>query len=172
MRAQMLDLVAVGGGQVGAHAAVVAGDDDAAAARGLIVVDVVAHLQAGGAVGVLQDFGVAVAADGAEKDDRRVREHVLGAAGGVLGGAAGDQFGVAVVQELLVERAVLVLGEDGVIDFEAIFREELVVAVGAIAPSLAGVGDGSRGRISIHTPEPGYREGDSPGRADQTSGQT
>jgi len=49
--AQVVELVLVGGGQVGAHAAVVAGDDDAAAAGGLGVVDAVFGAQAGVAAG-------------------------------------------------------------------------------------------------------------------------
>ena len=47
----------------------------------------------------------------------------LGAAGGVLGGAAGDEFGVAVLEQVFVEAHVFFFGEDGVVGLEAVFFE-------------------------------------------------
>lgn len=47
----------------------------------------------------------------------------MGAAGGVLGGAAGDEFGVAVLEQVFVEAHVLVFGEDGVVGLEAVVLE-------------------------------------------------
>lgn len=52
----------------------------------------------------------------------------LGAAGGVLGGAAGDEFGVAVLEQVFVEGHVFFFGEDGVVGFEAVVREHGFVA--------------------------------------------
>lgn len=127
---QVVQVVVVGGAQVGAETPVVAGDDDAAAAGGLGRLDAVLDAEAGLLDGVLEDGGVLVVADAAEVDDAVVREDVLGAAGGVLGGAAGDELGLEVVQQVLVDALVLVLGQDGVVGLEAVLGEELIVAVG------------------------------------------
>lgn len=93
---EVVEAVVVGGAEVGAHAAVVAGDDDAAAAGGLGRLDAVLDAQAGLLDGVLEDGGVLVVADAAEVDDAIVGQQVLGAAGRVLGGAAGDELGLVV----------------------------------------------------------------------------
>lgn len=127
---QVVQAVVVGGAQVGAETPVVAGDDDAAAAGGLGGLDAVLDAEAGLLDGVLEDGGVLVVADAAEVDDAVVGQDVLGAAGGVLGGAAGDELGLEVVQQVLVEGLVLVLGQDGVVGLEAVLGEELIVAVG------------------------------------------
>lgn len=74
---QMLDLVAVCGRQVGAHAAVVSGDDHTTSARRLLLVIAVVDLQTGLLVGFLQDFRVLVLTDAADEDDRVGWEQVL-----------------------------------------------------------------------------------------------
>lgn len=127
---EVLDVVVVGGGEVGAHAPVVACDDDGAAAGGLLGVDAVLHAETGLLDGVVQDGGVLVVADAAQEDDAVGRQHVLRSAGGVLGGAAGDELGVEVVQQVLVDALVLLLGEDGVIGLEAVLLEEGFIAEG------------------------------------------
>lgn len=127
---QVVQAVVVSGAQVGAETPVVAGDDDAAAAGGLGGLDTVLDAEAGLLDGVLEDGGVLVVADAAEVDDAVVGQDVLGAAGGVLGGAAGDELGLEVVQQVLVDGLVLVLGQDGVVGLEAVLGEELIVAVG------------------------------------------
>ena len=76
---QMLNLVAVGRGQIRAHAPVVARDHDAAPAGRLRLVVAVVDLQPGLLVGVLQDLRVLVFAHAADEDDRVGREHVLSA---------------------------------------------------------------------------------------------
>lgn len=127
---EMVQAVVVGGAQVGAETPVVAGDDDAAAAGGLGGLDAVLDAEAGLLDGVLEDGGVLVVADAAQVDDAVVRQDVLGAAGGVLSSAAGDELGLEVVQQVLVDALVLVLGQDGVVGLEAVLGEELIVAVG------------------------------------------
>lgn len=127
---QVVQAVVVSGAQVGAETPVMAGDDDAAAAGGLGGLDTVLDAEAGLLDGVLEDGGVLVVADAAEVDDAVVGQDVLGAAGGVLGGAAGDELGLEVVQQVLVDGLVLVLGQDGVVGLEAVLGEELIVAVG------------------------------------------
>lgn len=127
---QVVQVVVVGGAQVGAETPVVAGDDDTAAAGGLGGLDAVLDAEAGLLDGVLEDGGVLVVADAAQVDDAVVREDVLGATGGVLGGTAGDELGLEVVQKVLVDALVLVLGQDGVVGLEVVLGEELIVAVG------------------------------------------
>jgi hypothetical protein len=52
-------------------------------------------------------------------------EHPLGDADTVLARAAGDELHGVVAHELLVERQVLVLGEDGVVEGDAVLGEDL-----------------------------------------------
>lgn len=106
---QVVQAVVVGGSQVGAHAAVVAGDDDAAAARGLRGLDAVLDAQAGLLARVLEDGGVLVVADAAQVHDAVGRQHVLRAARRVLRRAARDERR-ARAEQLLVQPLVLVLG--------------------------------------------------------------
>ena len=127
---QVVEVIVVGGAEVGAERAVVAGDDDAAAARGVLVVDAVLDAEAGGLDGVAQDGGVLVVADAAEVDDAVGGQEVLGAAGRVLGGAAGDELGVVVVEEVLVDAELVGFGEDGVVCLEGVLVEQGLVADG------------------------------------------
>lgn len=101
-------------------------DHPAASCRLLRIVQVLGR-QPGLLVRLVEDIRVFILADTAKVDDARVGQHVLGAAGGVLGGAAGQEFGLAVVDEFVVERHVLILGEDGIVGFELILLEECVV---------------------------------------------
>lgn len=127
---EVLEVVVVGGAELGDHGAVVARDDDAAAAGGDLGVYAVLDPEADLLDGIAEDGGVLVVAGAAEVDDRVGCEDVLGSAGGVLSGAAGDELGVVVVEEVLVDGEVLLLGEDGVVGLEAVFFEEGLVAKG------------------------------------------
>ena len=56
----------------------------------------------------------------------------LGAAGGVLSGAAGDDLGVAVLEQVVVEAHVFFFGEDGVVGLKAVvFEHGLIPGGGA-----------------------------------------
>lgn len=79
--------------------------------------------------GVVEDGGVFVVADTAEVDGGVGWEEVLGAASGVLGSAAGDQFGGVVVEELFVDAEMFGGGEDGIIGFEVVLLEKFTDAV-------------------------------------------
>lgn len=127
---QELDLVVVSGTQLGAHGAVVAGDDDGAAAGGLLRVDAVLDPKADLLDGIAQDGGVLVITDTTRVDDAVGWQHVLGATGRVLGGAAGDQLGVVVVEKLLEDAGVLSLGQDGIVGLEAVFVQERLISNG------------------------------------------
>ena len=127
---EMGEVVVVRSSEVSAEAAVVAGDDDATATGRLLGVNAVLNAEADLADGIAEDGGILVVADAAEVDDAVGGQDVLGAAGGVLGGAAGDQFRVVVVQQLLVQRDVLRLGQDRIVRLEPILVEQLLVAHG------------------------------------------
>jgi hypothetical protein len=127
---QVFQVVVVRGAQLGAHAAVVAGDDNAAAAGGNLGVDAVLDAQAGLLAGVAEDGGVLVVAGAAKVHDAVGRQDVLGAARRVLGRAAGDQFGIVVVEQVLEDVLVLGLGQDGVVGLKAVFLEQGLVAEG------------------------------------------
>ena len=73
----MLRLVLVSGSKVGAHAAVVASDDDTALAGGLDIVDTVFGVDTGLGASVLQEIGIFVLANAANVDDRVVGEDIL-----------------------------------------------------------------------------------------------
>ena len=114
---KVVELVAVGSGEVGAQAAVVASDNDTATAGGLGLVDAVADLKASLLGGIGEDVGVLVLANAAEVDDGLGREDVLrnelergrpevgacvmylSTSGGVLGGTASSEDGLAVLED-------------------------------------------------------------------------
>lgn len=74
---QVLDLVVVGSGQVGAHAAVVAGNDNTATASGVLLIVAVLNAKADLLDRLLQNLGVLVLADAADEDGGVGREDVL-----------------------------------------------------------------------------------------------
>ncbi len=75
---QMAELVLIGGLEGRDHAAVVAGDDDAAAAGWVRAVDEVFGAEAGGGAGVAEGLGVFVLADAPDVEDGVGGEDVLG----------------------------------------------------------------------------------------------
>lgn len=127
---QVVQVVVVGGTQVGAETPVVAGDDDTTTAGGLGRLDAVLDAEAGLLDGILEDGGVLIVANAAQVDDAVFGQDVLGATGGVLGGTAGDELGLVVVQKVLVDALVLVLGQDGIVGLEVVLGQELIVALG------------------------------------------
>ncbi len=125
---QVLQVIVVGSAQLGAHAAVVAGDDDGATAGGLLGVDAILDTQTGLPDSFVEDTGVLVVAGTAQVDDAVLGEDVLGTTGRVLGGAAGDQLGIKVVEEVLEDALVLGLGQDGIVGLETVLLEQGVVS--------------------------------------------
>lgn len=139
----MLDLVLVGGRKVGAHAAVMAGDDDTALAGGLGIIDAVLGVHAGLGAGLLQGVGELVLANAADVEDRILGEHVLdgqpssmtpgleiylSTSRGVLSGTTGNQLRIP-LEQLIVEAHVLVFGEDGIVVLQAVLLQEGSVAI-------------------------------------------
>lgn len=127
---QMLKVVVVGGAELGAHTPVVAGDDNATAAGRDLGVHTVLNTEASLLAGLAEDIGVLVVANTTEVDDAVGRQEVLGTTGSVLGGATGNQLGIVVVEEVLVDASMLLLSEDGIVGLEAILLEEGLVAEG------------------------------------------
>lgn len=127
---QVIESIVVRGTQIRAHAPVVARNHDATPPGGLRLLDAVLDTEAGLLDGVLEDGGVLVVADTTQVDDAVVGQQVLGAAGRVLGGATGDELGVVVVEQLLVQALVRVLSEDGIVGLQAVLGEELIAAEG------------------------------------------
>lgn len=127
---QVLQVIVVRGIERGAQRPVVAGDDNTAPPSGHLGVNAVLDTEADVADSIVQNGGVLVVADTTDVDNAVGGEHVLGAAGRVLGRAASDQLGVIVVQEVLVEGEVRVLGEDGVVGLEVVLGQESVIASG------------------------------------------
>ena len=125
---EVLDLVLVRGREVRAHGPVVSRDHHAAPARRLLLVDPVLDVDALLFALLAKCLGVLVRAHATHVPDAVGREHVRGTPRGVLGGAAGDDLGVAVLQQVVVQGHVLGFGEDGVVEFEVVLFEHLVVA--------------------------------------------
>ncbi len=125
---QVLQVIVVGSAQLRAHAAVVASDDDGATASGLLGVDAILDAQTGLRDGLVEDTGVLVVAGTAQVDDAVLGEDVLGTTGRVLGGAAGNQLGIKVVEEVLEDALVLGLGQDGIVGLEVVLLEQVVVS--------------------------------------------
>lgn len=124
---QVVEIIVVGSTEISAERAVVAGNDDTATASLLLGVDTVLNAQTSLLDSIVKDSRVLVVTSTTEVDDAVRGQDVLGTAGGVLGGATGDELGVVVVKEVLVEGDVLLLGEDGVVGLEAVLVEEGLV---------------------------------------------
>ena len=73
----MLDFVLIGRGEMGAHAAVVAGDNHTALSSGLNIIHAVFSVHTRQPAGLLKSFGVLVFANAANVEDRIVGEDVL-----------------------------------------------------------------------------------------------
>lgn len=106
-----------------------AGDDGAAAASLLLGVDAILDSQASGLDGIVEDGGILVVTGTADVDDTVGGEDVLGTSGAVLSSTAGDELGIVVVEEVLVEGDVLILGEDSIVRLQVIFVKEGLVTV-------------------------------------------
>lgn len=96
-RLQVLEIVVVGGAQVGDHGAVVVGDDNSTAAGGLLGVDAVLNSETGLLDCIVQDCGILVVTDTAEEDSAVGWKQVLGSSSSVLGTTSGNEFGGVVV---------------------------------------------------------------------------
>lgn len=76
-RLQVIKLVLVGGSEVSAHAAVVAGDDNTTLAGRDVLIDAVLGMDTGLLAGLLEDVTVLVLTNAANVHDGVFRKHVL-----------------------------------------------------------------------------------------------
>lgn len=74
---QVLNLVFIGGGQMGDHRSVVAGDDDTATTSRLRIVDTVFSVDTSLVASLLEDIGILVTADAPDVEHGVRGEHVL-----------------------------------------------------------------------------------------------
>jgi hypothetical protein len=75
---EVLDLVLVGSSEVGAHAAVVASDDNTTLTGGLGLINTVLGVDTGLLASLLEDLAVLVLTDTTDVHNGLLREHVLG----------------------------------------------------------------------------------------------
>lgn len=127
---QVLEVVVVRGAELGAERPVRARDDHAAPARRRLRVHAVLDPQPDLLHRVPQDRRVLVVAHAAEVHHAVRRQHVLRAARRVLRRPARDQLRVVVVQQLLVQRDVLLLRQDRVVRLQPVFRQQVIAAEG------------------------------------------
>jgi hypothetical protein len=125
---QVVKAVVVGSAEVSAETAVVAGDNNTASASWLLGVNTVLDTETGSLDGILQDGRVLVVTDTTEVDDAVGGEDVLGTTGGVLRSTSGNELGVEVVEQVLVDVKVRLFGEDGVVGLEAVLVQQSLVA--------------------------------------------
>ena len=130
---QVVDIVKVGGSKVGAERAVVAGDDNTAASGRSLLIVAVQGLDASLLVDLFESLAVLVLADTANVDGGVLGEDVLGTAGRVLCSSTGNEHGIVVLDQVLVEAEVLLLGEDGIVGLEAVLLEKLLIAGGIVS---------------------------------------
>lgn len=118
-----------------------AGDNDAAAAGGLFLVDEVFSSETSFLTGRAKDVGILVGANTAYVDNGVGREDVLlvglgqptnvkqerleegthlGSPSGVLSCSAGDELSIAVLEEVFVEAHMLFLCENGVVGLDTV----------------------------------------------------
>lgn len=124
---QVVDIVEVGGSKVGAERAVVAGDYDTAASGRSLLVVAVQRLDAGLLVDLLKSLTILVLTDAANVDGGVLGEDVLRAAGGVLCSSTGNEHGIVVLDQVLIETEVLLFGEDGIVGLEAVLLKKLLI---------------------------------------------
>lgn len=127
---QVVEVVVVRSTKISTQTSVVAGNDNAAAAGLLLRVDTVLDAEASGRDGVVHDGRVLVITSTTKVDDAVGGQDVLGTTGGVLGSTTSNQLGVVVVEQVFVQREVLLLGEDSVIGLETILVEKGLVTNG------------------------------------------
>lgn len=105
------------------------GDHDTAAAGWVVRRLEVGGREPGFVAGILESLGCVVLAYAPEVDDRGGWEQVLCAAGGVLGGAASEELGVA-GEEVFVDAEVLFgVGEDGIVGLEVVLGEKILTGM-------------------------------------------
>lgn len=124
----MFNLILIRRRQMRAHGAMVAGDHHATSPRRLLLIDPVLDVNALLLASLTQSVGVLVFAYAADVPDGVGGQHVRGATCSVLGTAASDEFCIAVLEQVVIEGHVLGFGEDGVVDFEVVLLEQVIVA--------------------------------------------
>lgn len=124
---QVVNLVVVSSGEVGAHATVVTSDDDTATSSWVVSIDAVLNTEAGLLVGLLESSGVLVVTDTANVDNRLLGEDVLCATGSVLGCATSDELGIEVVEEVLVKTEMLLFGKNSIVLLQTVLVKESLV---------------------------------------------
>lgn len=123
-------------------------DHHTASASRLLLIVAVLDTQTCLLVGLLQDVGVFVLAYTADKDDRIGWEEVLATSvktdsmsckkiqssaylspsGGILRRTTSKQLSISVLDELLVETHVLLLGQNGIVGLETVLLEQLSIS--------------------------------------------
>jgi hypothetical protein len=126
---QMVKIIVVGSTEVSAQASVVTSDDGTATASLLLRVDTVLDSKASSLDSVVKNGRVLVVTSTTDVDDTVGRKDVLGTSSTVLSSTASNELGIVVVEKVLVERDVLLLGEDSIIRLETILIQKSLVTL-------------------------------------------
>ena len=126
----MFNLVAVGSRQIGTHAAIVAGDNDTTSTCWLGLIIAVPHRQSGLLICFHQELGIFVLANTSDVDHRICWEEVLYTASRVLCRSSSQQFRLSVLDELFVERHVLLFRQDCIVRLETVLIEKGIITAG------------------------------------------
>jgi len=127
---QMLNLILVRRRQIRAHGPMMSRNNHPTLPCRLLLVHTVLDVDTLLRAHLAQRVGGFVVAHTADIPDGIGWEHVGGSTGRILSGSTGDNFGIAVLDELVVYGHVLGFSEDGVVEFKAVLLEHGVIADG------------------------------------------
>jgi hypothetical protein len=126
---QMVKIIVVGSTEVSAQASVVTSDDGTATASLLLRIDTVLNSKASSLDSIVKNGRVLVVTSTTDVDDTVGRKDVLGASSTVLSSTAGNELGIVVVEEILVERDVLLLSKDSIVGLEAVLVQKSLITL-------------------------------------------
>jgi hypothetical protein len=126
---QVVKIVVVGSTEISAQASVVTSDDGTATAGLLLRIDTVLNSKASSLDSIVENGRVLVVTSTTDVDDTVGRKDVLGTSSTVLSSTASNELGIVVVEEILVEREVLLLSEDGIVGLEAVLVQKSLITL-------------------------------------------
>jgi hypothetical protein len=104
-------------------------NDDTAATCLLLLINTVLDAKAGLLDGIVENGCVFVVSYTAEVDDGVRGQNVLCSTSSVLCSSTSNEFCIVVVQEVFVERGMLLLSENGIVGLETILVKQSLITV-------------------------------------------
>lgn len=127
---QVVKIVVVGGTEISAQASVVASNDSTATTGLLLRINTVLDSKASSLDSIVENGRVLVVTGTTDVDNAVGREDVLSTSSTVLSRTTSNELGVVVVEEVFVEREVLLLSEDSIVRLEAVLIQKGLITLG------------------------------------------